>query len=364
VRILIIKLGSIGDIVHTLPSLAAIRAALPTAEISWAVEERSAEILRGNPLIDNLIEVDTHSIRDGMSVDEILANIRGQIRELRSYKFDVALDFQGLLKSAAIAKLSGAKRRWGFSRAAMREPLGRILLTDTAEVELEVHVIRKNLSLARMALGIDVPTREFDFPIFSSASDTAEAESIAAGMADGFAILNPGGGWVTKLWPAERFGELADRLWADLHLPSILTTGPGEDGLAEAALSASHSGKLRQASPSLKGFYELARRARLHVGGDTGPTHIAVAAGTPIVGLFGPTEWWRNGSPNPDDVCVERTDIDCRIDCHRRTCSKWICMESSADAVYQACVGRLGLTNDLTIAPLPTSDLSGRKISI
>ena len=347
-RILIIKLGSIGDIVHTLPSLAAIRLSLPAAEISWVVEERSAEILRDDPLIDNLIEVDTHSIRDGMSVDEILANIRGQIRGLRSFKFDVALDFQGLLKSAAIAKLSGAKKRWGFSRAALREPLSRLLLTDTAEVERDVHVIRKNLSLAGIALGIDVPNDEFEFPIFSSTADSKEADAIAGELINtGFAILNPGGGWVTKLWPAEHFGELADRLWTDLRIASVLTTGPGEDNLAEGVIAASRSGKLLPASLSLKGFYELAKLARLYVGGDTGPTHIAVAAGTPIVGLFGPTEWWRNGSPNAGDICVERTDIDCRVDCHRRTCSKWICMESSVEAVVGACAKRLAISNDL-----------------
>jgi ADP-heptose:LPS heptosyltransferase len=89
----------------------------------------------------------------------------------------------------------------------------------------------------------------------------------------------------------------------------------------------------------LKGFYELARGASVYVGGDTGPTHIAVAAGTPIVGLFGPTEWWRNGSPRSEDICVERNDIDCRVDCHRRSCSKWICMDIEVERVLEA-VGR------------------------
>jgi ADP-heptose:LPS heptosyltransferase len=77
----------------------------------------------------------------------------------------------------------------------------------------------------------------------------------------------------------------------------------------------------------LKGFYELAKRARIYIGGDTAPTHLAVAAKTPIIGIFGPTEWWRNGSPNPNDVCIERIDIGCRADCHRRSCDKWICMD-------------------------------------
>ena len=95
-------------------------------------------------------------------------------------------------------------------------------------------------------------------------------------------------------------------------------------------------------SLSLKGFYALAKRARVYVGGDTGPTHIAVAAGAPIVGLFGPTEWWRNGSPYSEDICVERNDIDCRVDCHRRSCSKWICMDISVDRVFDAVKKRIG----------------------
>jgi ADP-heptose:LPS heptosyltransferase len=92
----------------------------------------------------------------------------------------------------------------------------------------------------------------------------------------------------------------------------------------------------------LKGFYALARRAALYVGGDTGPTHLAVAAGAPVVGLFGPTEWWRNGSPRAADVCVERTDINCRADCHRRSCSAWVCMDIEVARVAAAADERLG----------------------
>ena len=127
--------------------------------------------------------------------------------------------------------------------------------------------------------------------------------------------------------------------WAGI----IVTTGPGEEALASNDGEQSFR-ELHLASPTLKGFFELAKRARLYVGVDTGPTQIAVAAGTPIVGLFGPTEWWRNGSPNPDDICVERDDIDCRVDCHRRTCSKWICMESSVETVHAAASKELSKT--------------------
>jgi lipopolysaccharide heptosyltransferase I len=342
VHLLIVKLGSIGDIVHTLPSLAAIRAAMPTAQISWAVEQRSAELLRGNRLIDNLIEIDTRRLREGMSADEMLSSIREQVRGLRSFKCDIAIDFQGLLKSAAIAKLSGAKQRWGFTRAGLREPLSRVLLTDTVAAPPALHVIRKNLALVAGALNIDVPADDPEFPITTLPAHRAEARGIVSGLAsDSFAILNPGGGWVTKLWPAENFGRLADALWETTGMTSVLTTGPGEEGLAAAALAGAKAGSLSHAQPTLKAFFELVRNASLYVGGDTGPTHIAVAAGAPVVGLFGPTEWWRNGSPGPADICVERTDIGCRTDCHRRSCSKWICMDISVETVLSACLTRL-----------------------
>jgi heptosyltransferase-1 len=345
-RILIVKLGSIGDIVHTLPALAAIRKALPDAEISWVVEHRAAEILRDNPILDRLIEVDTKALRRGLVSGETLRAPRQQLRQLRASAFDLALDFQGLLKSAAIARLSGARRVFGFSKDSLREPASRLLLSKSIPTSKISHVIQKNLSLAREALGIVVPERadEFQFPIATDATHRAEARDAALVAGGTFAILNPGGGWPTKLWSVERFGRLADELWSHHGLSSLITYGPGEAQLAEVVVQASNSGKAYGVSLSLKGFYELAKRAQVYVGGDTGPTHLAIAAGAPLVGLFGPTEWWRNGSPRSEDICVERLDIDCRADCHRRACSKWICMDIEVERVLQAVSKRITTT--------------------
>lgn len=335
-KILIVKLGSIGDIVHTLPSLAAIRRALPQAEIAWAVERRAAEILQDNPLVDRLIELDTKALRRWRPVSgETLLAPRQQLRRLRASAFDVALDFQGLLKSATIARLSRASRSYGFARNSLREPASRFLLTETVNVPTNTNVIRKNLALAAGALQISVPVDgdEFEFPLGISFEHEREAHEAAALVDDNFAILNVGGGWPTKLWSAERFGALADALLTQHGLRSFVTYGPGERELAESVVGASCSGAARSLSLSLKGFYALARRARVYVGGDTGPTHLAVAAGAPVVGLFGPTEWWRNGSPRTADICVERTDIACRVDCHRRACSVWVCMDIEVASV-------------------------------
>jgi heptosyltransferase I len=348
-RILIVKLGSIGDIVHTLPALAALRSSMPDAEISWVVEERSSEILRDNPLIDRLIEVDTKALRRGLMSGETLRAPRQQLRRLRASAFDVAIDFQGLLKSATIARLSGARRVFGYSREGLREPASALLLSKRVSVPKHTHVISKALKLIEGALGISVPTNphEFSFPIQINESHRQEATVASQGTSDSYAVLNPAGGWPTKLWSPERFGKLADALWAEFGLHSLVTFGPGEDELARRVVEASQSGHTRQVSPTLKGFYALVKTAKLYVGGDTGPTHLAVAAGTPIVGLFGPTEWWRNGSPIPEDICVERTDIDCRVDCHRRSCSKWICMDIEVERVLNAVTTRLGANTTL-----------------
>ena len=347
-RILIVKLSSIGDIVHAMPAAAAMRRAVPEAEISWVVESRSAEILRGawmtgidRPLVDHLIEIDTRSIRSEKNVEKILPEISRQAKSIRRHKFDVAIDFQGLIKSGAIAKISGAKQRWGFSRKDLRESASRLFLTDTVKIEPKTHIIRKQLRLASQALGFAYDDTRLEFPIGTNEESVDEANEIIAQSGDAFALLNPAGGWVTKLWHAEKFGALADRIYEETGMISVVATAPNEIELARTAAANSRSGKLNLTQPSLKGFYELAKRASVYVGGDTGPTHIAVAAGAPVVGLFGPTEWWRNGSLTPGDICVERTDISCRIDCHRRTCDKWICMDSDVETVMAAVMRRI-----------------------
>lgn len=343
-KILLVKLSSIGDIVHTLPALAAIRRALPDAEIAWAVEKSAAEILRGNRHINHLIEIDTRSLRRGGKViKKILIEASRQLRQLRAHEFDVALDFQGLLKSASIIKLAKAARRVGFSKPNLREPASRFLLTDTVEIAQPTHIIRKNITLAAEALNFPAPEKDYEFPIDTDQTHRDEAQQIIAETGANFAILNPAGGWATKLWAAENFGALADRLWEENNLISVVTTAPNEAALAEKVLRHSRSGKTVRAQPSLKGFYELAKRARIYIGGDTAPTHLAVAANAPVVGIFGPTEWQRNGSPHQDDICVERTDLECRTDCHRRACDNWVCLNIEVTTILRAAQKRLEL---------------------
>src|SRR5688572_20163060 len=189
-RILIVKLGSIGDIIHTLPAVASIRASMPRAHISWVVEVRSAEILRDNPILDRLIEVDTKALRRGLMSGETLRAPRQQLRRLRASAFDLALDFQGLLKSATIARLSGARRVFGFSRDGLREPPSRLLHSKSIPISKNLHVILKNLALVRGALDIPVPVSfvDLEFPIATSCSHQAEADTAAGSAWNNYAI--------------------------------------------------------------------------------------------------------------------------------------------------------------------------------
>ncbi len=340
-NILVVKLSSIGDIVHCLPAVDAIRRHLPTAKITWIAEKRSSEILVDSPIIDKLIRIETR-FKGGLdSHKETLAGLFANLRELRRGEFDIAIDFQGLMKSAVIARASGAKQVWGFGRESLREKESRFLLTESVEAEGRHHVVVKNIILAERALGFTDRRDSFSFPISIDQCDEALGESIAAESGSGYVLLNPAGGWVTKLWSPEMFGALSDILLERTGLRSVIATGPGEDALSERIRKSAKNDSLIFVKPGLKGFHALARRAKAYVGGDTGPTHIAVAAGAKVVGIFGPTEWWRNGSVNPLDVCVERTDIDCRDNCHRRTCGNWICLDIEPRVVAEAVIKRM-----------------------
>jgi ADP-heptose:LPS heptosyltransferase len=163
------------------------------------------------------------------------------------------------------------------------------------------------------------------------------------------AIINPGGGWATKLWAARRYGELADWLWNDCEIESFVTYGAGEEALAREVVSSSRSGMCQALPSTLKQFVALARRAKLFVGGDTGPLHLAAASGTPIVGLYGPTSPERNGPFNTSDITVGR-NLWCRTGCYRRKCWHWECMEIPIDEVKQAIRDRLARPDEFAAA--------------
>src|SRR5262245_27004664 len=339
-RILIVRLGAIGDVVHTLPALAALRRALPGAYLAWIVERGgAARLLEGNPCLDELIELDIRGWRDRLTKGETINEIRNAIARMRGSSFDLALDFQGLMKSALIPWLVRIPRRVGFARGALREPAGGIMLTEQVEANDHDHVIKKNLRLVEH-LSCDV-NGAYEFPIALSSQDELFANEQTALWGGSFAIINPGGGWPTKLWGAANFASVADRLWETYGIHSVVTYGPGEEELASEVVKLTHSGRTTLLDTGLKQFFALARRAKIFIGGDTGPMHLAAAAGTPIVAIFGPTNSRRNGPFSGDDVVIERFDLDCRTECYRRSCSHTSCMKIPVESVWQGVEKRL-----------------------
>lgn len=358
-RILIIKLSSIGDVVHTLPAAALLRRALPDAHITWVVDRRASAILNNSPVIDELIELDTRAWRSDFLTGSTMVEMRAQLNQLRrapdgAWRPDIAIDFQGLIKSGLVAVASRAKRRIGFETTDLRERASKLLLTDQVQTAGLGHVIKKNLALAHAAIsgsGAKPAEREppsnngYEFPIAVSHEDEQFAERSIENQQGPFAIINPGGGWPTKLWYAERYAQLADWLWSDCGLGSLVTFGPGEEALARAVASNARSKGVRPITSTLKQFIALARRAALFVGGDTGPLHLAAASGTPIVGLYGPTSPERNGPFDSRDLTVGR-DLWCRPDCHRRSCWHWECMDIPVNDLKRAVLKRLATAKE------------------
>ena len=260
------------------------------------------------------------------------------LNRLRGAHFDLSLDFQGLLKSALIPWLAHIPRRIGFDFNALREPAAGLLLSERVPARDSEHVIEKNLSLARH-IGCEL-TGEYQFPLAVSQDDRAFAQRIIERLDGEFAILNPGGGWQTKLWGAQNFSIIADRLWYELGIKSLITFGPGEEKLAESVLEGAKAGSAVAAFSTLKQYFAIARRAAMFIGGDTGPMFLAAAAGAPVVSIFGPTSSRRNGPFDERDIVVERNDLECRIGCYRRRCDHISCMDIPPEAVWRAITER------------------------
>ena len=342
-NILIVRLGALGDIVHAIPAAAAIRAAMPDARIDWIVDARHSPLLELVTAIDRIVRIHGRGV----------AAWSDAVRRLRETRYDVALDLQGLMKSAVLARASGAARVAGFSIWHLREKGARPFYSETdRSVPLEpdsaghqsdddtVHVIRKNLHLLRI-LGIH--TDCIEFPIARVPSPVAETlRDRFAG--DKFALINPGAAWPNKRWPADRFGAIASFLRDVRGFRSLVLWGPDEESLAAEVVTAS-GGAAELAPPtSIHDIFEIARLSDLFVSGDTGPLHIAAAVGTPVVGIFGPTDPARNGPWSPADEIVTRYEAcGCHYDrrCHQ---SSWCLLNISVAEVTAAIQQRLGRT--------------------
>ncbi len=305
-RFLIIRLSSMGDIVHALPAVAALRARYPTAAIDWLVEARWQELVELNPHISDCISVDTHALRRH-PLREFPRFLR-TLAALRRKRYDCVVDLQGLYKSAVLGWLTGGPRRLGFHQRALREPGSGLFYTEHVQPPTAVHVIESNLALVAR-LGVDARgLLAFVLPTLPEEETYVEEELRRRGV-EAFFILSPGGGWQGKCWPVERYAELHDALVEARGWRGVINVGPGEEELAAEVARLTHAGQTIWFPLTPRQYVALARRAQVVVSGDTGPLHVAAAVGTPVVGLYGPTDPGRTGPFGPRVAVVSHRAV-------------------------------------------------------
>jgi heptosyltransferase I len=311
-RLLIVRLSSMGDVIHTLPAAAALREALPEATIGWVIEERWSELLcargypldgplsEGKPLLNRVHSVRTKQWRRRPLAPATWADLRSSLGELRKARYDAAIDFQGAIRSAVLARWSGAREIVGF--AAPRETPARWFYKRRVRTHA-AHVIEQNLALAAAFTG----TAELPRAILPR-DPAAEAwcdRYFEETKPKPLVLLNPGAGWGAKQWPAERYGAAARGLVRDGYT-TVVNYGPGEEELAQAVVNGS-DGAAQPVHCSLGELIALTRRASLFVGGDTGPLHLAAALQVPVVAIFGPTDPARNGPWGTRSIVLRST---------------------------------------------------------
>jgi len=300
-RILIVRLGSMGDIIHTLPAVTALRQEFPQAAMDWVIEERWAELLctlpnprsgarsAQRPLVDRIHAVNTAKWRKALLSIQSWQEMAAALSELRAPRYQIAVDFQGAVRSALIARCSGAPVIDGVAQP--RENAASMFYTHQAITRGD-HIVEQNLSLAEAVVGHPLKLPPVEFPHDEAAERDCERQLRELSIGD-FVIVNPGAGWGAKRWPAERYGNVARQL-AESGLKSFINSGPGEQQLVRAVETASQ-GAAKGISCSVTQLIAFTRRARLFIGGDTGPMHLAAALGIPVVAIFGPTNPARNG---------------------------------------------------------------------
>jgi heptosyltransferase-1 len=287
-RFLVVRLGSLGDIVHTFPAVASLRESFPGAEIVWLTQPRWKELVESSELATDICETETRSYR----------SLREVIGRIRKRHFTAAVDYQGLWKSASLPFLGGVSRRIGFSSHTIREFGVPILYTDRV-LCTQTHIVDQNGELS-----VRAGARNGVAPVALSVPSIQEVfvlQLLRSFAIERYIVLSPAGGWRSKCWPPERYGALCKKIYAALGLRCVVNYGPSEEDLVSAVKAASGEADPIAYNGSLSQLMALLRNALCIVGGDTGPLHLAVALGTPAVAIFGPTDPSRNGPYCPGD---------------------------------------------------------------
>ena len=336
-RILILKLGAVGDVVHTLYALRALRRAFPRATIAWAIEDKSVDAILGQPELDAVFTFERRAAKVRWRAFLSFFRFAGVLRRFRP---DVAIDFQTLFKSGLLAFLSGARVRIGFRK--WRE--GNFLFTNVrvARRRDERHAVRQYLALLR-PLGVDAdpavgaPTGPDPVLLQAPPEARAKVDAFLAALGDtGFVVaINPGASWATKRWPPERYGAVARALGADPGARIVVIWGPGERAMADAVRASAGERAALAPDTSLRELACLLSRCALYVGGDTGPMHVAAAMGTPVVALFAPSDPARVGPWGVPARIVEPPDTLC-VHCWKRTCRRRCIETISVERVTDA----------------------------
>ncbi len=290
-RFLIVRLSSLGDVIFTLPVLAALRDAFPRAHIGWVIDKRWQPLLDGDPELNEVISLRSRSVRELFACG----------RRMRDFGATCVLDVQGLYKSAFLARLSRAPRRIGYSFSRARERGASMFYTQRI-LPRAAHMVDQNLELAAAA-GATIGAPRFPLHVSRRAQGAVDEFLLTASIAR-YAVLSPGGGWISKCWPPERYGELAVRIWNTHGLRIIINCGPKEIQLAETVMANSAPAMPIVVQYELPELMALLRGAELVVAADSGPLHLACALGTPVVGLYGPTSPERNGPYGEHDIAL------------------------------------------------------------
>ena len=328
-RILIVRLSAIGDVVQGMPIACALRDHFPNSWIAWALHPHTEPLVKGHPAIDETIPVAKGWMKSPWGCMKVR-------RMLRSRRFDIAIDAQGLTKSALLAWFSGAPCRIGYGQCWGRE-LSRWFNNKTVDTSDCVHVVDRNLCLLK-PLGIQNPVARFNMPIAADVQATSRRMLARLGLTvGGFAVVNVGAGWPSKLWPAERYAALAQRVQRAYGLPFlVIWAGDEEHRMAQKVVERS-AGSARLAPPTnLVELAALSSDARLFVGSDTGPLHIAAAVGTPCVGLYGPWPAKRHGPYGRQHISIQKMFFEGTVR-QRRHASPAYMEAIDVDSVFRGC---------------------------
>ncbi len=305
-RFLIFRLSSIGDIVHALPAVAALGRTFPLGTIHWVVEKRYAQLLEGNPYVHRAIELDTLGWRRRLASADTMREILRSYAELKSFSYDAAIDIQGLLKTGLLAWVSRSEKRVGFSAKFLRESAAAMFYTDRVSPEGRKHIIEMNLALVE-SLGAGSGAWEFPLPANEQAGNAVRERLKELGTTD-YIIVNSGGGWKGKRWSGENYAAAIRKLAPDLACDILLTGSPQERPVVEEIIALAQTPKAKWFPSTLVEFIALARGAKLLIGGDSGPLHLAAAVGTPLVAIFDLADPLntpeRNGPFNPADIVL------------------------------------------------------------